>query len=568
MNLCRMDKPNLTAFGGTLKISAWAKAHPTRLIKNTNSYVMYLWLLVSIITALATAGCGRLKPQMLIDEQVKVPQRKVVIFFADGVNREVFRQMQAAGELPNIDKYLLQRGVRVKNAVTAIPSITYAITTTFVTGQVPAHHGVLGNRFFDRKKLFFADYTTTKTYRDVDNHYHPENIYEILDDRFSVTIQTPVRRGVYRKIDNWATSGIRWFFGQITEIDALTAERFELIGAISRRARRWPALIFAYFPAADEMGHRHGPASKKYHQALTNLDEQIGRICAALEANGLLESTHLIFVTDHGIAGCARENYLDISSLLKNEFSLKLTKSGPDERTHYSDRADYFRRYEAVVVNGGNRRVAIHVRNGEDWSRPASLAQIVPLAKFLVQQQAVCLVAYRGQKGFVLQNHRGRAVVERNNTAHANNLDEKQYRYSVIDGEDPLDYANSLRDSGLLDGKYHTGRDWLEATVRSEYPDLVVQIAEMFDSARAGDLAVFAADGWDFARENVGGHGSVRAGDMLVPMIFAGPGIGAGKTIATARTVDIAPTVIDMIDNSRLEHYQFDGRSLLKELTR
>ena len=145
-------------------------------------------------------------------------------------------------------------------------------------------------------------------------------------------------------------------------------------------------------------------------------------------------------------------------------------------------------------------------------------------------------------------------------------LDEKQYRYHVIDGEDPLDYADVLRDSGLLDGKYHSGRAWLEATVKSEYPDLVVQIAEMFDSARAGDLVIFAADGWDFARENVGGHGSVRAEDMLVPMIFAGPGIGAGKTIETARTVDIAPTIIDMIDPSKLEHYQFDGRSLLERL--
>ena len=521
---------------------------------------------VLMLGVLILAGCGRLKPLRLIDEHVKIPPKKVVIFFADGVNRDVFRQLLTTGQLPSIDKYLIRRGVRVENAVTALPSITYAITTTFATGLAPAHHGVLGNRFFDRRRLFFADYTTTKTYRDVDNHYRSASIYEILDEQFSVTIQTPVRRGAYRKIDNWASSGIRWFFGQITEIDALTAERFKLIGEIARQAHRWPSLIFAYFPAGDEIGHRYGPESKRYRQALLNVDEQIGRICAALEASGLLEETYLIFVSDHGMAGCARENYLDIAQLLKKGFSLKITTRGPDERTHYSDRADFFRRYAVVVVNGGNRRTAIHIRNGADWSRPATQEQVQPIANLLAQQEAVCLAAYRGQNGFVWQNRRGQALVERRDKSRGITLDEKLYRYRVIDGEDPLGYADDLHGRGLLDGEFHSGRAWLEATVKSEYPDLVVQIAEMFDSYRAGDLVVFAADGWDFARENVGGHGSGRATDMLVPMIIAGPGIPAGQTIETARTVDIAPTIIDMIDHNKLEQYQFDGRSLLGEL--
>ena len=102
-----------------------------------------LLVLVSVFT-----GCGRLKPVPLIDDSVQVPQQKVIVFFVDGVNREVFREMLAAGELGNIDKYLIKRGVRVENAVTAVPTITYAITTTFLTGQVPAHHGILGNRYF------------------------------------------------------------------------------------------------------------------------------------------------------------------------------------------------------------------------------------------------------------------------------------------------------------------------------------------------------------------------------------------------------------------------------------
>jgi len=151
------------------------------------SQTQELVALVALV-ALLIGGCGRLKPVSLIDENVQIPDKKAVVFFVDGLNRDVFRQMLAAGQLPEIDKHLLQRGTRVKNAVTAVPSITYAITTSFATGQVPGHHGVLGYRFFVRKQLFYVNYGTITTFRDVDDHYRCEKTYEILDDQLSVSI--------------------------------------------------------------------------------------------------------------------------------------------------------------------------------------------------------------------------------------------------------------------------------------------------------------------------------------------------------------------------------------------
>ena len=55
---------------------------------------------------------------------------------------------------------------------------------------------------------------------------------------------------------------------------------------------------------------------------------------------------------------------------------------------------------------------------------------------------------------------------------------------------------------------------------------------------------------------------------MLVPMVFAGPGILPGSSIPAARTVDVAPTVIEMIDKQKLDVFDFDGRSLLQEMMR
>jgi len=525
------------------------------------------WLWCVALVALVAGGCGRLGRVKLVDRQTAVAQRNAVLFFVDGVDWAVYRQMLTAGELPNIQRYLVARGASVERMVTVVPSITYAVTTTFVTGLVPGHHGILGNKFFDRDRLLYVDYNTTETYRDLAQDFIAPTIYEILDDKFSVTIQTPLRRGAYRRIDNWASSGIRWFFNQITEIDCLTAERFERIGKIARKAQRWPEFIFAYMPATDEMGHRYGPNSRRYRSALKNVDEQIGRICKALADNGLLEHTYLVFLSDHGMAACPKKNFINLAELLRNKFSLRLATKGPGRRTNYSKRAEYFRKYDAVLCTGGERRAILYFKGSDNWAQPSEPARVRAVADSLGSQEAICLVAYQDRAGVVVQNGLGRALIERHERSAGKTLDEKLYRYSVIDGRDPLGYAEALRGNNLLDGDYHDGRAWLAGTIKSDYPDLPVQLSEMFDSKRAGDLAVFAAVGWDFSRRQIGGHGSVLAVDMLAPMVVAGAGIIPGHTIEMARTVDLAPTLIEMLDDKRAGQYHFDGRSLLGEMS-
>ena len=516
---------------------------------------------IVVVIVLGAGGCGRLKPQPLLNPQTRVASRNAVIFFADGVNREVYRRMLAAGELPEIEKYLVRRGASVENAVTVAPSITYAVTTSLITGLVPGHHGILSNRFFDRDRLFFADYTVIKTYRDTERNFSAPTIYEMLPDKYSVTIQSPIRRGAYRQIDNWASSGIRWYFHQIIEIDALTAERFYLIGQEARIAGRWPELIFAYFPAADEMGHRYGPESAKYRAAMKNLDEQIGRICRTLEVNGLLDTTLLAFISDHGMASCPQDRYIPIEAVLARNFKLKMAEKGPNDWVNFDKRAEYFREYNAILVNGGYRHAALHLRNGEDWSTLATPEQVQPIARYLAGAEAVALVAWREKGGVMIQNRLGRALLERRQAAAGTGLDDKQYRYTVIDGTDPLGYAQTP--AGRLREGYHSGREWLAATAGLEYPDAVVALSEMFDARRTGDLEIFAADGWDFSKENIGGHGSVVRTDMQVPMVFAGPGIPPGGTLPNARVVDLAPTIMEWLGTPAKD---LDGRSLLKDL--
>ncbi|MFH0980661.1 MAG: alkaline phosphatase family protein, partial [Planctomycetota bacterium] len=226
------------------------------------------------------------------------PRAAVLLITADGLAEPVMDDMLRAGELPHMAG-LIEHGVRVRRASCSLPSLTYPNLTTILTGCHPSRHGIMGNQWFDRYSLWYRDYKTIATYRDADADIMMPTVYELLGDEFTVSIQCAIRRGVGRTIDNWATSGIRWFFGGYKATDQLMPWRFDIIAEEARRRGRWPVLIHAYFPGVDEIGHRYGCDSRSYRDALRNLDRQIGLMGEAVARAGMADHTCTILVADH-----------------------------------------------------------------------------------------------------------------------------------------------------------------------------------------------------------------------------------------------------------------------------
>jgi arylsulfatase A-like enzyme len=131
--------------------------------------------------------------------------------------------------------------------------------------------------------------------------------------------------------------------------------------------------------------------------------------------------------------------------------------------------------------------------------------------------------------------------------------------YSLIRGQDPLGWHGAVPEE-MLAGAACSPREWLAATAATGYPDLPAQIVAYFRAARGGDLAVFAAVGWDFGAVNRAGHGGLRPGDMHVPLLLAGPGVPHQRRRA-ARTVDLMPTLLALL--GRPIPPGLDGRCLV-----
>ena len=95
---------------------------------------------------------------------------------------------------------------------------------------------------------------------------------------------------------------------------------------------------------------------------------------------------------------------------------------------------------------------------------------------------------------------------------------------------------------GPLDGL--SMDDAWDATIRSDYPDALVQALSLATSPRSGDLILSAARNYDFRARwepipHVSSHGALHKEHMLVPLV-----LGRAPSRAPRRTVDVMPSVL------------------------
>ena len=524
-------------------------------------------------------GCACDRPlNIQVDSQVQVPPARVIVFLVDGMRANVAQGMIDQGELPNIRRYLYDRGCHVENGVSVVPSITYAAISSITTGCYPGRHDVMGNKWFDRVSGKYQNYMFIRSYQKVDHDIRAATIYEALEDKYTVTIQTAHRRGATRPYDNWMSSGVNYFFGCDLEIDRLVAKRFEEIAVCANQNGRWPDFILAYFPAVDSIGHKYDANSEKYRQALINVDTQVGRICRAIEKNGLLDDYYLLLVSDHGHLPMEIDCYWLPVDYFRQTLKIPVVDNWFLEKENACKWHEYLKKYRVVLVNGGSRRCHIHLRCSDSWIDEPSFEQVRHFLKeyyphsleatcgkdlldSLADQEGVkIVVAKMGTNTVLVKKGDSQAIISRRMESDGTRV----YRYQPITG-DPLNYKEHAPTAAWVDAGFFDAQTWLDANCDSEFPDFITAVTEMFDSKRAGQIVAFAKEGWNFGRDNIGGHGSVVREDMIVPFMFAGPEIPAGSTLRAARLVDVMPTVLEMLGKlDRLDAINpIDGRSLL-----
>ena len=224
--------------------------------------------------------------------------------------------------------------------------------------------------------------------------------------------------------------------------------------------------------------------------------------------------------SDHGHSEVL-EHY-DVAVALEREHSLRVA---------YHMGRTLTVRPEAVVCVSGNGMAHLYLAAG-DWSRSPTYEQIEAVHPGLLarlrEEPAVDIVATRAGVGeLIVESRRGRARLA--DTGHG-------VRYQV-EGGDPFGFAELPLEMGSDAA--------LERTFDSVHPDALVQVAQLARSARAGDVFLSSAPGFDLrerfeAQEHRSGHGALHAAHMHVPLAMSAP-FGEGGRV---RTADVYPTVL------------------------
>ncbi|MBN1942123.1 MAG: alkaline phosphatase family protein [Phycisphaerae bacterium] len=543
-----------------------------------------VWGLVFLAT-----GCGTPGPDGPADSyglNLAPPQKLpahnpygAVVFLIDGVNGRIFEEMLQAGELPNFQRYFVERGLYAPRAVANIPSVTLPNLTSIITGRFCGHHGILGINWLDRKTHLFRDYHTLDQKNTLDDDCTAPMLYERFPKDFTVSIFCQPHRGATKFFEDWLSAGPPFVFGWYLFCDRITLFRFGEMMELARKRDQFPRLVCAYLLAPDYISYQSGVSSDAYRNAIRHADRQIGRVLGDFEKAGVLNKLILAVVSDHSHSDV--KQHFDLTAFLEQTLHQPTPQLRLCDGVHQEHRQSYYDKFNVIVTGSGERYRAISLRpvvpaEGKQenfryasWSgkptfiespvfenlkNPLLPPKQIDLLQPLLDQPAVDAVAWRTDEN-IMRVATKKGIVEFSQT-------EDSIQYRVVQGDDPLGYEEKLNSAEpQAETVTLLSHQWLEMTHGTDYPDLPAQLLAYFQSPRAGDVIVFASPGWDLGGAHKGGHGGIRAEeDMLVPLLLAGPGVPHGR-VNVARTVDLAPTLLELLHRPIPKEY--DGQSLI-----
>ncbi|WP_276484454.1 ectonucleotide pyrophosphatase/phosphodiesterase [Paraflavitalea pollutisoli] len=190
---------------------------------------------------------------------------------------------------------LSRQGVRASSMTPSFPSFTFPNHYTIVTGLYPAHHGLVGNTFYDRARK--VSYLRSDTSIAGDPYYYGGKPLWVLAEQ-----QQLISAVYYWVGSEVAIDGVHpTYYYDYSEKVPLEARLGVVKQWLQLPAATRPHLIHFYISEVDSAGHHFGPDHPLTIQAIHKVDRAIGQLTS------MLDSLHLpinyVMVSDHGMTG-------------------------------------------------------------------------------------------------------------------------------------------------------------------------------------------------------------------------------------------------------------------------
>lgn len=213
----------------------------------------------------------------------------VILISADGFRYDLADIYQA--------KNLLQfsaGGVRASAMQPVFPSLTFPNHYSIITGLYPAHHGLVGNNYYDREREDVYKMSNKKMVRD-GARYGGTPLWVLAEKNATLSASF---YWVGSEADIAHTRPTYYFnYSEAFSFNrrlAILKNWFQLADSVR------PHFISFYFPEVDHALHRYGVNSKEAADAVHFVDDAVGQIDSLCHTLNL--PINIIFLSDHGMA--------------------------------------------------------------------------------------------------------------------------------------------------------------------------------------------------------------------------------------------------------------------------
>lgn len=503
----------------------------------------FVMILVSFLSAGALAAQPASEP------------RYVIHLLFDGIGKDVFDEALAQGLMPTVQRELVDKGANFSQAMTSFPTVSSNNYQSVMTGLFPGSSGIPHLVRYSRERDKFVDYLTVRGATHMNGDFvsvtalksgspledQSAAVFELLRDAGlpSASVYSSFSLGSNR-YPRRLPLGAAFSAFVLHHPSGVNNSVYRKVSKLFQQApEKLPRYTFAAIPATDLATHHHGVGAPQVQKLLKKFDHFFADLLQTLEQRGIREQTTFILSADHGAHNTGK--YFELKKLLE-QYGVAVKNSSPQQ--HMAQLALDTRGVSVAMLYLIGQQ-----KNVEKSTEPILFQfeqmqlqndRVINLPQFLLAHDEVDF--------FIVRKTPADYILFGKNNTRANirciEISDKPWcSYEAERDTDPLAYRSHF--PKLADGRVHSLTEWTE-TFSGEYPDVPVQLWQLFQTERAGDAVVVLGKDWSFRKAKASTHGSFMQQDMHIPLVLQGPGLPRGE-FSTARAPDVFPVVLQQL---------------------